>query len=85
MRLSGFGICSDVQFRGIDAKGTGGLFRPYIIRRAMYVATPGNFLITDSQITQNVCAAVGSMDEPHQRIDLGDPGVLEPHAHMPAT
>src|ERR1700690_1381644 len=29
---------------------------------------------------QNVCAAIGSIDEPRQRIDLGDPGVLEPHA-----
>ena len=31
---------------------------------------------------QNVCAAIGSIDEPHQRIDLGDPGVLEPHAKI---
>src|SRR5215471_1883155 len=29
---------------------------------------------------QNVCAAIASIDEPPQRIDLGDPGVLEPHA-----
>src|SRR5271170_5376487 len=31
---------------------------------------------------QNVCAAIGSVDEPHQRIDLGHPGVLEPHSHI---
>jgi hypothetical protein len=40
---------------------------------------------------QNVCAAIGSIDEPmergsidesKQRIDFGDPGVLEPHAHI---
>jgi hypothetical protein len=31
---------------------------------------------------QNVCAVIGSMDEPHQRIELGDPGVLEAQAHI---
>jgi hypothetical protein len=31
---------------------------------------------------QNVCAAIGSIDEPPQRIDLGDPGVLEPHTKI---
>jgi hypothetical protein len=31
---------------------------------------------------QNVCAVTGSLNEPQQRIDLGDPGVLEPQAHI---
>jgi hypothetical protein len=35
-----------------------------------------------TQIAQNVCAVIGSMDEPHQRIDFGDPGVLEAQAHI---
>src|SRR5262245_33644077 len=29
---------------------------------------------------QNVCPALAPIDEPPQRIDLGDSGVLEPHA-----
>ncbi len=31
---------------------------------------------------QNVCAVISSMDKPHQCIDLGDPGVLEPHLQI---
>ena len=31
---------------------------------------------------QNGCAAIGSIDEPRQYIDLGNPGVLEPHLQI---
>src|SRR5208337_2217684 len=35
-----------------------------------------------SQILPNVCTAIGSIDEPPQRIDLGNLGVLEPGAEI---